>query len=158
MTSTKHHYTASSCWCSWWSSICVQSMLLEKELVAADGLSRSPVQNSEPDTNKDVQAYVDAVEPTIPATDGWLAQIRQTTTTLNDQLSKAIKFTKDGWPKYMRDVPIGLWNLYGSIMSLVRLVMVGLADAESLAEDLLFWEKNISFPPALNVRYWHFTF
>ena len=33
-----------------------------------------------------------------------------------------------------------------SIMSLVPLVMVGLADADSLAEDLLFWEKNISFP------------
>ena len=33
-----------------------------------------------------------------------------------------------------------------SIMSLVPLVMVGLADAESLAEDLLFWEKDLSFP------------
>ena len=33
-----------------------------------------------------------------------------------------------------------------SIMSLVPLEMVGLADAESLAEDLLFWEKDFSFP------------
>ncbi|XP_071477426.1 52 kDa repressor of the inhibitor of the protein kinase-like [Diadema antillarum] len=36
-----------------------------------------------------------------------------------------------------------------SIMSLVPLVMVGLADAESLAEDLLFWEKDLYFPLAL---------
>ena len=40
-----------------------------------------------------------------------------------------------------------------SIMSLVPLVMVGLADAESLSEDLLFWEKDLSFPLALKVRY-----
>ena len=40
-----------------------------------------------------------------------------------------------------------------SIMSLVSLVMVGLADAESLAEDLFFWEKDLSFLLALKVRY-----
>lgn len=40
-----------------------------------------------------------------------------------------------------------------SIMSLVPLVVVGLADAESLAEDLLFWEKDLLFPLALKVRY-----
>ena len=33
-----------------------------------------------------------------------------------------------------------------SIMSLVPLVMVGLADAESLAEDLFFWKKDLSVP------------
>ena len=31
--------------------------------------------------------------------------------------------------------------------------MVGLANGESLAEDLLFWEKDLSFPLALKVRY-----
>ena len=40
-----------------------------------------------------------------------------------------------------------------SIMSLVPQVMVLLADAESLAEDLLFWEKDLSLPLALKVRY-----
>ena len=45
-----------------------------------------------------------------------------------------------------------------SIMSLVPLVMVGLADADSLAEDLLFWEKYLSFPLALKGMICPFTF
>ena len=40
-----------------------------------------------------------------------------------------------------------------SIMSLVPLVMVRLEDAQSLAKDLLFWEKDLCFPLALTVRY-----
>eukprot|EP00057_Strongylocentrotus_purpuratus_P002048 XP_003723740.1 PREDICTED: 52 kDa repressor of the inhibitor of the protein kinase-like [Strongylocentrotus purpuratus] len=40
-----------------------------------------------------------------------------------------------------------------SIMSLVPLVVVGLVDAESLAEDLLFWEKDLLFPLRELVRW-----
>ena len=40
-----------------------------------------------------------------------------------------------------------------SLMSLVPLVIVRLADAESLAEELLFWEKDLPFPHALKVTY-----
>ena len=69
-----------------------------KELVVTDGVSRSPVQNPESDTDNDVQAYVDAVQSTIPATDGQLHR--------SGRLPPWM--TMDGWPKYIRDVPTGL--------------------------------------------------
>ena len=75
----------------------------------ADGggryLSRSPLlSEQEPLTTEDVQAFVDSVESTRPATDAKLERIREASKH-DAQLQKVMNVTLKGWPAGVEDVP-----------------------------------------------------
>lgn len=76
-----------------------------KQMVVADTLSRSALKlEEEPDTGEDVQAFVDLVESTRPATDNQLERVREAS--INDaKLQKVIAFTSQEWPTRVEDVP-----------------------------------------------------
>lgn len=70
-----------------------------KQMVMADTLSRSPLKlEEEPDTVEDVQAFVDLVESTGPATDNQLERVREASAK-DPQLQNMIAFTLQGWPR-----------------------------------------------------------
>ena len=77
-----------------------------KQMVVADTLSRSPCKlEQEPDTVEDVQAFVDLVESTRPATSDQLKRIREASAK-DVQLLKVMEFTLVGWPAHVEKVPL----------------------------------------------------
>ena len=73
-----------------------------KDLEVADTLSRSPLTDTESDTlEQDVDAHVDAVRISWPASDQKLEALRKATS-VDVQLSAALMYTRKGWPKYKR--------------------------------------------------------
>lgn len=76
-----------------------------KQMVVADTLSRRPPQLKEkPDTVEDVQAFIDLVESTMPATDNQLERVKEASAK-DAQLQKVIEFTSQGWPSPVEEVP-----------------------------------------------------
>lgn len=87
-----------------------------KDLVVADTLSRCPLSHESQeddlkDVHEDIEAHVDFVQSSWPATDARLAEIRQETS--HDRvLSAAIHYTASGWPTYQSDVEPELHELF----------------------------------------------
>ena len=74
-------------------------------MVVADTLCRSPLKlKQEPDTAKDVQAFVDLVESSGTATGTQLERIREASRR-DAQFQKVTDVTLQGWPTYVEEVP-----------------------------------------------------
>ena len=85
-----------------------------KQTVVADALSRSPFKlEQKPDTVEDVQAFVDMVESTRPATDSQLDRIRDASAK-DAQLQKVRDFTSAGWPTRVEEVPCQIREFFES--------------------------------------------
>ena len=84
-------------------------------------------------TEDEVEAYVDAIKMTIPATDRQLKIIERATAE-DGQLSDAIRMTKNGRPEYIKDVPDYLRSMYG-----VRAEF-------SVADGLLLYQHRVAIP------------
>ena len=87
-----------------------------KDLVVADALSRSPLSHASqkddfPEVRQDIEAHVDFVRSTWPATDKRLAEIAAETSR-DRVLSAAVHYTVAGWPAYQSDVGPELQELY----------------------------------------------
>ena len=84
----------------------------------ADGGGRYPVQKSSfvrtgTLTTEDVQAFVDSVESTRPATDAQLQRIREASRH-DAQLQKVMDATLKGWPAGVEDVPYQIREFFAS--------------------------------------------
>ncbi|KAK2559013.1 hypothetical protein P5673_018643, partial [Acropora cervicornis] len=67
----------------------------------------------EPLTTEDVQAFVDSVESTRPATDAQLERIREASR-YDAQLQKVMDVTLKGWPAGVEDVPYQIQEFFDS--------------------------------------------
>ena len=77
-----------------------------QQMVVADTLSRSPLEfEAEPDTVEDVQAFVNLVESTRPATKNQLERIKRTSA-VDTQLQKLVAVTSQGWATRVEEVPL----------------------------------------------------
>ena len=77
-----------------------------KQMVVADTLSRNSCKlEQEPETVEDVQAFVDLVESTRPATGDQLKRIREASAK-DVQLLKVMEFTLEGWPTHVEEVSL----------------------------------------------------
>ena len=77
-----------------------------QKMVVADTLSRSPLEfEAEPDTVEDVQAFVNLVESTRPATKNQLERIKRTSA-VDTQLQKLVAVTSQGWATRVEEVPL----------------------------------------------------
>ena len=85
------------------------------QMVVADILSRSPLMSEqEPDTAEDVQALVDLVESTRPATDTQLERIREASSRQDIQLQKVMNVTLKGLPARVEDIPYEIREFFDS--------------------------------------------
>ena len=85
-----------------------------KQMVVADTLLRRPGKlEQEPDTVEDVQAFVDLVESTRPATSDQLKRIREASAK-DVQLLKVMEFTMVGWPAHVEKVPLEVREFFDS--------------------------------------------
>lgn len=86
-----------------------------KKMIVADTLSRSPQETtSEGETvrlEEDVEMHVNAVRATWPATDNKLEQIAEESQK-DPLMQAAIRYTREGWPRYEADVEVGIRDLY----------------------------------------------
>ena len=85
-----------------------------QKMVVADTLSRSPLEfEAEPDTVEDVQAFVNLVESTRPATKNQLERIKRTSA-VDTQLQKLVAVTSQGWATRVDDVPLQIREFFGA--------------------------------------------
>ena len=87
-----------------------------KDLVIADTLSRGPLphesqQDDFQQVQQDVEAHIDLIKSTWPATDRRLEEISRETSQ-DRVLSAAVQYTATGWPAYQTDVGPELQELY----------------------------------------------
>ena len=85
-----------------------------KQMVVTDTLSRCPLlEEQEPLTAEDVQAFVDSVESTRPATDTQMERIREASRH-DAQLQKVKDVTLKGWPARVEGVPYQIREFFDS--------------------------------------------
>ncbi len=83
-----------------------------KDMLVSDALSRSPMDTESTSTTaSDVERYVKMIETSLPALDAKKGAIRQATSK-DSVLQSAIVCTLTGWPKYEKDVPESMRDLY----------------------------------------------
>ena len=108
-----------------------------KQLVVADLLSRKPMKTSIDTVTRqleeDVSQYVNVAISQWPASSNKLGQLIRATAD-DRQMQSAIQYTRQGWPRYAQDVPLGLGPLYEARHHL------------SIAEDLLVYGDRIVVP------------
>ena len=82
-----------------------------KKLIVADALSRSPQQEKDNKQKQqlinDVEAHIDLVKSTWPATDKRLKEIAE-----NENLRVALEYTANGWPVYRNQVKPTLFDYF----------------------------------------------
>jgi transposase InsO family protein len=83
-----------------------------RELVVADVLSRSPLADEKPsDMEEEVDCYVHDITSRWPASENRMDRIRNATRE-DPLLRQVMEYTMDGWPKYKKDVPVNLHDMY----------------------------------------------
>ena len=85
----------------------------EKQLTIADTLSRSPLpHDGTPNTQEEVQGYVDAIVEAKPASiPQRLAQLA-TATNEDEKLQMAMKYVRYRWPDYLKNVSPQIHDLF----------------------------------------------
>ena len=89
-----------------------------------------------PKTASDVELYVQMIKTSLPASDAKKSAMKQATTR-DSLLQSAIVYTMTGWPKYEKDVPESLKNLYAHRASL------------SVSDGLLLFGSRIVVPKSM---------
>ena len=84
-----------------------------KQLIVADTLSRAPLAEADPgDLEPETIAYVNVIMESLPATERRLYEIKLQTEQ-DPILQQVLKYTKDGWPRIISEVPESIqpyWN------------------------------------------------
>ena len=97
-----------------------------KQLIVADTLSRAPLAEADPgDLEPETIAYVNVIMESLPATERRLFEIKLQTEQ-DPILQQVLKYTKDGWPRIIREVPESIqpyWN-YKSDLSVANGVLL----------------------------------
>ena len=99
-----------------------------KELVIADTLSRHPqVVRTVSELELEVEAHVDAITSSWPASETMLSRLRQAS--LDDTLIRdALQYTKEGWPRYKTDLCFPMykyWEVRGELSHVDGLLTYG---------------------------------
>lgn len=83
-----------------------------KNMTVADSLSRSPVVSTEPEEfGEEIEAHVATIQMSWNATDSKLEEIRDQSQQ-DPEISTAIQYTRNGWPKFFNNVKAEARNLY----------------------------------------------
>jgi len=104
-------------------------------MVISDLLSRKPLQDQVSDTEEDVRYYALSAVISLPATTSKLAEIRQKTTT-DTILSRAVKYTLQGWPA-VQEVPPDIREMHAVRNNL------------TVIEGMLFYQHRVVIPAEL---------
>ncbi len=104
-----------------------------KDMVAADTLSRSPLNMQQSDTDEPVELHVAVTQNDWPASNAKINHIKSATLT-DKTLQHAINFTLKGWPKHIGEVPPTVRELFFNRMHL------------SVSEGLLLYDSRIVIP------------
>ncbi|RXN35694.1 Transposon Ty3-G Gag-Pol poly [Labeo rohita] len=113
-----------------------------KHLVVADALSRHPMADITPgDLEAEVKAYVDSVEEDLRVRKPIIEQLKDRTG-MDGELQCVLRYIRNGWPEYLKSVPLNVSAYFkerGSLSETNRLVLRGrqIVIPESLRGDML---------------------
>ncbi len=113
-----------------------------KQLVIADALSRAPVGVPGPEVQElvdDIESYCQVTRSQWPASTQMLDNIREATSQ-DAVLMAVMKQTLSGWPRYAKDVDIGIREYFSVNAHL------------SVMDGLLLYDDRIVIPPALRAE------